>query len=753
MSDEQPRSSWKPLNNANSTFDLNRVLSDARQLAQERVEAERIAAGKPPIEAEIPDEEDVLYTDPAHAPEYDPTWEDNHYQQQALTAWIRGRRIDWWYAQLGGSTELNTARYTSNGDIQVSCISPDHPDKNPSAGLNVRKGLWHCMACEKGGSAIDLIGASHGLDTSSKLSGEDFTSVLNWVIDHYGLQFGQLRAGEEYGAPARGTEPQFQAGEGSNGWYVASLRADGPAPEPELPNITIPTLASPVTPPAEPSSNGSGPKENTAPQLSIVPISAADGGAENKNEDENEPEGINCYMPDWRTMFPPGTFIHEFMVETGDGKRPEIFRLVSAIVACGMACGNTYSWRGQERANLFVILVGDPSSGKSLTMSTVHKIIKRSKIHNSSTIVTGQPNSRAAFVNMFESPSAGGAPMNLLIVSDELSTLMRASNHLTNGYQSDLNSAWSGDSISNNTIARGYQNVEKPFVSLLAATPTGMLSTYLDDEAINSGFVSRLLAVLPNQKLPAVSRNNARRREDVDRLVELFNLMTDRPTAISKVPGFAGEYDLDYRPEAQDLSDALFNEVRDFENKYNTDEYSLLTRSRAARTSSIVIKFMICFTVNALEVEITKSVVEQTYEMWKWYLSTFEQTDTVVTSTQSREIQQQIIKKLTRVGDKGMTAGAFQYRGQLKRISDKELLIELKTLTEMNKIKFVGPKPILGKKGQPPKDRYYLFDTVPDWQKKEIAEQEARNNFKKIPEPTVQRTQFNQVRQINPPPK
>jgi len=40
----------------------------------------------------------------------------------------------------------------------VACPHPDHEDKNPSAAINVRKRLWTCYACGRGGSLDTLLG-------------------------------------------------------------------------------------------------------------------------------------------------------------------------------------------------------------------------------------------------------------------------------------------------------------------------------------------------------------------------------------------------------------------------------------------------------------------------------------------------------------------------------------------------------------------------------------------------------------------
>lgn len=46
---------------------------------------------------------------------------------------------------------------TGSGDRRVTCPSGSHDDRHASASVNTSKGLWTCFACERGGSAIDLV--------------------------------------------------------------------------------------------------------------------------------------------------------------------------------------------------------------------------------------------------------------------------------------------------------------------------------------------------------------------------------------------------------------------------------------------------------------------------------------------------------------------------------------------------------------------------------------------------------------------
>lgn len=63
----------------------------------------------------------------------------------------------------------------------VSCPHPDHDDRNPSAAINVRKKLWTCYSCGRGGSLDQLFGEQFSdpdvedilMDIASQLAGFD----------------------------------------------------------------------------------------------------------------------------------------------------------------------------------------------------------------------------------------------------------------------------------------------------------------------------------------------------------------------------------------------------------------------------------------------------------------------------------------------------------------------------------------------------------------------------------------------------
>lgn len=57
--------------------------------------------------------------------------------------------------------------------VMISCPKPDHPDKNPSAWMNLDNNTWFCGGCQEGGDQYDIAALNLGYDKSYK-------EGLNW---------------------------------------------------------------------------------------------------------------------------------------------------------------------------------------------------------------------------------------------------------------------------------------------------------------------------------------------------------------------------------------------------------------------------------------------------------------------------------------------------------------------------------------------------------------------------------------------
>ena len=56
-----------------------------------------------------------------------------------------------------------------NGNPEVKCLCPFHPDTNPSLSINIEKGLFLCRACGETGNAIQFVQKKYGVDFKEAL--------------------------------------------------------------------------------------------------------------------------------------------------------------------------------------------------------------------------------------------------------------------------------------------------------------------------------------------------------------------------------------------------------------------------------------------------------------------------------------------------------------------------------------------------------------------------------------------------------
>lgn len=62
-------------------------------------------------------------------------------------------------------------------EMLVPCPHPDHEDHNPSASINIRKRLWVCYSCGRGGSLTDLI--------SGRIADENVEDMLAELVKEF----------------------------------------------------------------------------------------------------------------------------------------------------------------------------------------------------------------------------------------------------------------------------------------------------------------------------------------------------------------------------------------------------------------------------------------------------------------------------------------------------------------------------------------------------------------------------------------
>ncbi len=79
--------------------------------------------------------------------------------------------------------------------VMISCPKPDHPDKNPSAWLNLDKGTWFCGGCQEGGDKFHIAGYYFDIDAHDR---SKFPELRRRMAEDLGYTVRRTVGGQEY---------------------------------------------------------------------------------------------------------------------------------------------------------------------------------------------------------------------------------------------------------------------------------------------------------------------------------------------------------------------------------------------------------------------------------------------------------------------------------------------------------------------------------------------------------------------------
>lgn len=215
-------------------------------------------------------------------------------------------------------------------------------------------------------------------------------------------------------------------------------------------------------------------------------------------------------------------WIEGYMAFTEGQPTPERFRLWSGIAAIGAALERrvwTVTASKKTFPNLFVLLVGPPTSGKTVAIDIAYEFWRDTKCYQ----FAPKSVSSAAVIDSLR--DAGRTQMiggqlveyhSLIVPCPEFGTFMNAHDL---GMMANVNDIWDCPSVfgQKRRTVNGGKTMEiiNPQLNILGGAQPGFLASILPDEAWSMGFTSRLILVY-GQEAP---------------LVSLFNGVTYDPTA------------------------------------------------------------------------------------------------------------------------------------------------------------------------------------------------------------------------------
>jgi hypothetical protein len=342
--------------------------------------------------------------------------------------------------------------------VMISCPNPSHPDKNPSAWMNLDKNTWFCGGCNIGGDIFDIAAWHFG-----------------YPVPGYKTATGEFVKLRQQMGEALGYVEQTAVG-GQK--YVEKI-----VDETEQPLATV----------------------SYTPEAVI---------AETEADEEPERAGVTYQTIDWRSLVTPGTFLAEWMERTSEDDLPEEYYFWLGLQALGLAVGrNAYLEDAiPVYGNMYICLLGKSGFGKSRSIFRLSQLLTGAvpyDFKNPGTTTGVQmvpsPGSAESLIDSFSAPvpdpanskqTAYHAPVRALVKFDEMSTLIQRSGRVGSALKPTLMEFYDANAmVTLKTRGQGLTIAQEPFCSTISTTQVKSIRELITRQDADSGFLNRWIFV------------------------------------------------------------------------------------------------------------------------------------------------------------------------------------------------------------------------------------------------------------------
>lgn len=586
--------------------------------------------------------------------------------------------IDAYNKWCGKSTPDTTGKREG---IKISCPRPDHPDKNPSAWINLDKQTWYCAACDEGGDSYDIAAYSFGYPVPGYKEGQTFHKLRKQMAEAFGWQFKKVPGGQVI---YQDTPPEAPP-------------APPQPPQPPSPPVSDPGLK--VAPAPEGTSD-----QGSTPSVEPSEQDEADNVSQMWAEDDEEDVVIYPTI-NWRNLIPEDTFLHEYMGACSNDDSPEEYHFWHGLLALGHAVGRkvTLDDHRPVYSNLLVCLLGATGTGKSRSRGWLDIVLKNAvPYHEDGAATTGcklipVPSSGEYLVSAFSyegkdlsggKASLGFQPVNGVVDFDEMSALLARANRQGSTLKPTIMAlADARDEVKIGGLQRGDFIASMPFCSITASTQPRAIRTLLNRTDTGSGFLNRWIFAGGKQKqTESLGGGHSSTVIDLDAAIDL----------LKKVRGWgAVERSLMLDQDAYDRFNSYFHaKLEPMKSKDDTD---LLKRIDLMSK-----KLMLLFTINKRGKTVDLQSVEAMIEVMDYVIECFgilnSNIGITVMQDVMNEIQRHILRHLKNTG-RGASARDIMKYTKRKNFSLEQIKKALEVMTALDIIELV--KPESGKVGRP----------------------------------------------------
>lgn len=529
--------------------------------------------------------------------------------------------------------------------IMISCPKPSHPDKTPSAWINLDKQTWFCGTCQEGGDVHDIAAYGLGFSVPGYKTGSDFHKLRIQMAKDFGFTFHEAPGGVTY--------------------------IEAPIIEPE-PSDGTTESSDPIVAVEEPT-------VSEDEQLATV---------EQIFDDGDLPQ-FDAPSLDWRAVVPKNTFLDAYMNACRIDDVAEEYHFWNGLIAVGFAAGRMARLYDLQPVfgNLFVCTLGMSGSGKSKAERHLNTLIKEALPHDwtdpSSRGVkrVNTPGSAEVLISNFMKPIADPsspktimyyAPVTGLISFNELSALVGRANRMGNVLKPTLMEFYDmQDMVSTSSLTSGSKEAHEPFASALTTTQPAALRTLLGRADDDSGFLNRWVFVAgPEKKKVAIG--GAR--------VDITPAIAPLQSILAWSGTFGDDDFVEWGPEAAEKFTKFFDE-RMYPDKLRAQS-ALITR-----IDLLMKKIVLLLSANKREKIVSGKTVEEAISMYQYLLDCYAMPERELGRTLGTEIDDAIIyhaDKQFKKDGKGITINQL-VKALKRRNYPKDMLVKhIDTLVKLD---------------------------------------------------------------------
>lgn len=564
----------------------------------------------------------------------------------------------------GGGKTVDTHTLGRREGVKVSCPKPEHPDKNPSAWLNLDKNTWFCGGCQEGGDSYDLAAIYHGYPIPGYKEGKTFHELRRQMAEDFGWRLKKVIGG----TIAYKEEPEDVE------------------PAPRVDN--------------------SGKQDNTAqteleepePTSSNVSVMFADETAE-----DTEAEVIKYPSIDWRDLAVPDTFLYNYCEATSHDDSPEEYHFWHGLLALAHAVGRNVYLDDTKPVygNMLVCLLGGTGYGKSRSRGWLDAVLESvlpfqdNGLDTSGCKLVPVPASGEVLIKTFRHeandpslPKNMGVltPVNGIVDFDEFASLLARANRQGNTLKTTIMGLADGRHlVSSASLTHGDLTALDPFCSITASTQPKAVRTLLSRNDAGSGFLNRWVFVGgKRKKREVIGGSHSAIRVD----------LTDAITSLKRVKAW-GAKERPVRMTEDGLSELQrFYEKRIFPMQ-ESDETDLLKR-----LDLLFKRLVLLFCINEKLAEADSRIVKLAEKLFDYVVDCYGILNNEIGVTLLNEISTEILRHVQRHQDRtGRGASANDLARYMKRKTYPidQIKRSLETMVALDWLELDKPKSSVGR--------------------------------------------------------